>query len=378
MFIASTQGLVKIHGLDVISSASVVSVHQRMGQSLISSGYTDFVDKHTGIIKTLFGEENFHLTLSQEIDQGDSWQLAVYIAHWLHASGRLAVGNVEEGEEMIIATGRLDPQTKRTMSIKHLSQKCFRASHQLSQVYHHAHLSCFFIPLENYRQPVPDTNVVLSPIGDIQDLAKFFQHMGIEGPIDTALSLTKDMQNEVEAANVEIVAEASSAVLNYKSIGVCVLLLLFSVLFFLSSLHQSLLIEKRIGLNGCVNPETSELAISIEQVGTFPPIYSQGLCGIEFEFPRAVQSLVFVTSEGILQQATRVNSTRWSLPLQNGLVDTDEYILILSEYMLDEADFQSLQQQMMGQSDIAQKKLALTQWSNAQNHPIKVINQRFL
>jgi len=74
----------------------------------ISASYDDFVRKRVARILPVDAKGTFRIDLSGEIDTGDSWQLAVLVAHALHRSQRLA-GRDEHGAPLCLyATGTVD------------------------------------------------------------------------------------------------------------------------------------------------------------------------------------------------------------------------------------------------------------------------------
>ena len=73
----------------------------------ISRAYDAFVRAPTGVVERAVGHRSFRTDVSAPIDDGDSWQLGLYLAHRLKATGRLA----EDGEPadlVLWATGAVD------------------------------------------------------------------------------------------------------------------------------------------------------------------------------------------------------------------------------------------------------------------------------
>lgn len=107
VFIPTTQGPVAIQSVteEEPDVQSVVCVDGGIEPLPISARYHDFVRKGTGILHKDFGCGAYRVDVSGRVDQGNSWQLPVYIAHYLHQAGVLGNGCPESGDKVIWATG---------------------------------------------------------------------------------------------------------------------------------------------------------------------------------------------------------------------------------------------------------------------------------
>lgn len=74
----------------------------------ISASYDAFVRKRVARILPSGDASPFRIDLSQEIDTGDSWQLAVLAAHALHRAERLAGRESDDADTWLFATGTVD------------------------------------------------------------------------------------------------------------------------------------------------------------------------------------------------------------------------------------------------------------------------------
>ncbi|MFO1084132.1 MAG: hypothetical protein U1E21_06200 [Reyranellaceae bacterium] len=74
----------------------------------ISSSYDEFVRKRVARILPAGDAKPFRIDLSDEIDTGDSWQLAVLAAHALHCAERLAGRDSDDADTYLFATGTVD------------------------------------------------------------------------------------------------------------------------------------------------------------------------------------------------------------------------------------------------------------------------------
>lgn len=73
----------------------------------ISRDYDAFLREPTGVVERAVRYGAFRMDVDRPIDEGDSWQLAVFIAHLLKAAGRLAEGD-EPADRVLWATGTVD------------------------------------------------------------------------------------------------------------------------------------------------------------------------------------------------------------------------------------------------------------------------------
>ncbi|MDY6920334.1 MAG: hypothetical protein SV765_08980 [Pseudomonadota bacterium] len=124
VFIATTQGPIAVQRVvaEEPDVQSVVCVDGGMEPLPISQRYHDFVRKGTGLIQRDFGEPAYRMDVSSRIDQGNSWQLPTYLAHFLNAEGLLGNGSPQPGDKVIWATGALKAD-KRILSVEEVFNK---------------------------------------------------------------------------------------------------------------------------------------------------------------------------------------------------------------------------------------------------------------
>ena len=73
----------------------------------ISPDYDAFVRRPTGVVERELGHPSYRVDVSARIDNGNSWQLGLYLAHRLMAAGRLAAPK-DSPDHWIWVTGTLD------------------------------------------------------------------------------------------------------------------------------------------------------------------------------------------------------------------------------------------------------------------------------
>ena len=109
VLIATTEGPVAVQKITA-EEPGVPSVACRDGTTemlAISSDYTRFVDRGTGLVARLTGHGAYRLDLDRPVDGGSSWQLPVLLAHLIEAERRLA-GPDEPADLVVLATGEVD------------------------------------------------------------------------------------------------------------------------------------------------------------------------------------------------------------------------------------------------------------------------------
>ena len=136
MFIATTQGLVAIQNITPIDDediSSVVSVNGTSTTANISGSYHNFVKKGVGIIHQMFGACSYRVDISARIDQGNSWQVAMYLAHLTQSKGLLGNGEVNDGDTVICATGEVNTTNHQILAVAEVALKFKLAQPQLDQ-----------------------------------------------------------------------------------------------------------------------------------------------------------------------------------------------------------------------------------------------------
>ncbi|BDX06375.1 hypothetical protein [Planctobacterium marinum] len=158
VFIATTKGLVavqKITDLDDEELQSFFSVRGTTQVLPISTAYHNLVRKGTGIIQQNFGGTSYRADVSDEINQGNSWQLGIYIAHAVHHLGLLGNGQLQANDKMIIASGEINTSDKTVHRVGEIPLK-----YQLAEAYCAQHgispEQCEWVLAEENQADVPE------------------------------------------------------------------------------------------------------------------------------------------------------------------------------------------------------------------------------
>ena len=136
IFVATTQGLVAIQNITTIDDAdisSIVSINGTSTTANISSAYHNFVKNGAGIIQQDFGACSYRINIAQRIDQGNSWQLAFYLAHAAQNREILGNGKVKPGDQVICATGEINTTSREIHRVEGVNLKQKLAIEQIQQ-----------------------------------------------------------------------------------------------------------------------------------------------------------------------------------------------------------------------------------------------------
>jgi hypothetical protein len=155
IYIATTQGLVAIQNIMPIDDediSSVVSINGTSTTANISGSYHNFVKKGVGIIHQMFGACSYRVDISARIDQGNSWQVAMYLAHLAQSKGLLGNGEVSQGDTVICATGEVNTTNQQVLAVGEVAVKFKLAQPQLEQWTLLGAAVQFLLPLANQSE----------------------------------------------------------------------------------------------------------------------------------------------------------------------------------------------------------------------------------
>lgn len=245
VFIATSKGLVAIQSItDLQDSAlqSVITISGSTDLATISPSYHRFVQKSTGLIQSEFGVASFRANISRNIDVGNSWQLAFYLAHFIQANAilnstqsaqvqhqtvHLGHGNPSPGDVVLIATGQINTSSGKIEAVSHIPEKCITASAQIKLWMKKGILVEFFVPADgaqtsNWQQKtnvqqtaafahekgvphklLPEVDCAIYPVIDTLQLR---QHVSLLLPSSTV----HENQGKTEASTASITTDVDN------------------------------------------------------------------------------------------------------------------------------------------------------------------------
>jgi formylglycine-generating enzyme required for sulfatase activity/serine/threonine protein kinase len=157
VYVATTRGLVAVQQVSAEEDnvQSVVCLNGTVEALPISHRYHEFVKKGTGFIHKDFGHGAFRIDVSDRIDQGNSWQLGFYLAHYIDHIGSLGQGEPQPTDKVIWATG-LIKKDKSIGLVASVEAKLLSSQTQLQQWLDKGIEVQCFVPFENAE----DTRII--------------------------------------------------------------------------------------------------------------------------------------------------------------------------------------------------------------------------
>jgi len=142
VFILTTKGPVRIQRIseEELGVQSVICLDGRAQALPISSRYDAFVRNPTGIIERATGHGAYRMDVDRMIDDGDSWQLGVYLAH-------LSENNTDQ-DIYVFATGEVDREL-RVRPVSHISEKLDQAYDLMRALQREVKRVRVFVPHDN-------------------------------------------------------------------------------------------------------------------------------------------------------------------------------------------------------------------------------------
>lgn len=124
VYILTTKGPVRIQRVSEEESGvqSVICLDGRAQALPISSRYDAFVRNPTGVIERATGHGAYRMDVDQMIDDGDSWQLGVYLAHLSESD--------PDKDIYVFATGEVD-RDLRVRPVSHVAEKLKQADDRM-------------------------------------------------------------------------------------------------------------------------------------------------------------------------------------------------------------------------------------------------------
>lgn len=110
---------------------SVVCLGRSTTTLPISRAYDAFVRAPTGVIERAVGHPSFRVDVSAPIDDGDSWQLGLYLAHRLKTADRLAEDD-EPADRVLWVSGAVDGDLV-VRPVERISEKWRRSDVMLAE-----------------------------------------------------------------------------------------------------------------------------------------------------------------------------------------------------------------------------------------------------
>jgi hypothetical protein len=378
IFIATTQGLVAIQHIAPIDDediSSVVSINGTSTTANISSSYHNFVKKGVGIIQQMFGACSYRVDISARIDQGNSWQVAMYLAHVAQSKGMLGDGQVQKGDTVICATGEVNTTNLQILAVSEVEVKLKLAKTQLDQWTAMGATATFLIPQANQQ------NVTDNPYVD------FVSHLD-----QAAMALPNLKNNQPSSSRTSSKPVRTPIKIAALVLGLIVLFTLVFMLFKNSSevsesAHESIAKDANfsdsIQLTALIKQggsceQTSRQNITLIQA-VFADVTLTSLCELSLHTDLTVTQVLLVAKDAYTIFPLNQNQQNWQIPLpKNRLSDRAYYLVTLTQSINQEKiEALRLYRETMPKADLLTIEL-LNDWLAQQEVEFAIYTHRLL
>jgi len=345
IFIATTQGLVAIQNITPIDDediSSVVSVNGTSTTANISGSYHNFVKKGVGIIQQMFGACSYRVDISARIDQGNSWQVAIYLAHLAQSKGLLGNGEVNQGDTVICATGEVNTSNHQVLAVTEVALKLKLAQPQLEQWTALGVKVQFLLPKAN-QSDVEQNNYTLL-VSDLEQAA-------LALPNSTQSQTSPSVKSKKSASN-------NSRIIIIIAIVAAVLVVVFGLSKLTSpesKQHQPLYktskapqteLNKSIQLVALIEQGKSCAQTSDEPVllnkKVFADLALNQLCALYLQTNTTVVQILLVAQDAYTVLPLKQNQQGWQIPLPKNRASHRSYFLVAIAQSLSEDKIEQL------------------------------------
>jgi len=399
-FIATSKGLVGIQSITELQDSalqSVITINGSTDLATISSAYHRFVQKSTGVIQSEFGGHSFRANISRNIDQGNSWQLPFYLAHFIQANVtaqftgaaepeaiQLGEGIPKSGDVVMIATGQINTSTGAIEAVSHIPEKCITASAQIKLWMKKGILVEFFIPAisaktndstqqkfvqqttsslhlkDNTLQILPEVDCAIYPVTDIGQLKEHVEQL-LPAPKRVNDQSTKEVKRVAASAHKNQLSDnflvsytarlnsstrsKKSAVLLLKTVPVA-LIIIIAIMYWVFNTNSvysgtRFITTIKSGLNCDTNALKQVSLVAQQYVSRIPAVTLSDACSVMLITAKQTPQVWLVADSKTLIELSSVmidEELHWTIPLPQQQNVDREYVLVVTNQYLDLAD----------------------------------------
>lgn len=386
IFIATTQGLVAIQNITPIDDediSSVVSVNGTSTTANISGNYHNFVKKGVGIIHQMFGACSYRVDISARIDQGNSWQVAMYLAHLAQSQGLLGNGEVSQGDTVICATGEVNTTNQQVLAVAEVAVKFKLALPQLKQWTALGTDVLFLLPQANQS--------------DVEHLPHMQTYSQVVNNLEqAAATLPSNSKNKSEARiTSNKLVSTNSRYIIAAAIAIMLLLVFYglSKLTSTASSHHPSAIKKpyasKVELTTkvqlvallkqgktCVQTSRLELALTSNN---FADLALNKLCELYFQTPSSHHQLLLIARDAYTVLPLTQSPQGWKIPLPKNRLSDRSYFLVSLTHTISEDKIEQLRlyREAMPKAKMLTESL-LAKWLSKQQVEFSVYSHKLL
>ena len=382
IFIATTQGLVAIQNITPIDDediSSVVSVNGTSTTANISSSYHNFVKKGVGIIHQMFGACSYRVDISARIDQGNSWQVAMYLAHLAQSKGLLGDGEVRQDDNVICATGEVNTTNHQVLAVSEVAVKLKLAQPQLEQWKTLGAKVQFILPQANQSE-VKENNTTL--------LVNSLEQAAVALPNNTKEQSTSNIKDK----------KLVSAHSRYKAI-IFGVILLFAIVYGVNKFIPT----NSNNLKDTIKKTNTSLAESISKIQlqalikqgkscektssqnillnrkTFTDLGLNQLCGLYLQTTATQTQVLLVAQDAFTVIPLTKKLQAWQIPLPKNRISNRRYFLVTLSKTLNEEKIELLRlyrEAMLEPKQLTESKLA--DWLHKQQIEFSIYSHKLV
>lgn len=382
IYIATTQGLVAIQNIMPIDDediSSVVSVNGTSTTANISGSYHNFVKKGVGILHQMFGACSYRVDISARIDQGNSWQVAMYLAHLAQSKGLLGNGEVNPDDTVICATGEVNTTNQQILAVGDVAVKFKLAQPQLEKWTRLGATVQFLLPQANQSEVKKNPYVVI--VSNLEQAA-------------TALpSITQD-QTSLRIKIKKSVIVHSRYVMIFSILTLALVIFFGSNSFILpqNNQHQTVANKESISKQetthktqlvallkqGKTCAQTSSQSLSLTNK-TFADLALTQLCELYIQTYKSQVQILLIAQDAYTVLPLNQNPQGWQIPLPKNRLSDRHYFLVSLIHTISEEKIEQLRlyRESMAKPDMLTESM-LTQWLKKQDVLFTIYSHRLV
>jgi hypothetical protein len=382
IFVATTQGLVAIQNITPIDDpdiSSVVSVNGTSTTANISSSYHNFVKKGVGIIHQMFGACSYRVDISARIDQGNSWQLAMYLAHLAQSKGLLGDGKVDKNDHVICATGEVNTSNQQILAVNRVADKFSLAEPLLKQWSKAGSKVQFLIPQEN------QTDIASNPytfvVNKLEQAAAAVPQNLDKQPTPNVKSkklVSINSQREILGAGLIIAVLLFFGLNQYMASERNLTQPLKnsdsqSPTLFAQPTHLKVLLKQA---NTCV--QTTEKTLPMKNK-SFAELAVDTLCEVHLKSDPSTLQVLLVAKDAYTVLPLKQSAKGWQIPLPKNRLSDRIYLLITLKKTMTENTIEQLRvyRETMSEPEML-TELVLAKWLDDQKVEFKVYKHKLI
>jgi len=217
ILLPTLQGLSAVQGI-VREDPDVPSVVCLNGtaQSLpISNAYYDFVKKGQGVIGRDFGHEAWRIDLSDPVEMGNSWQLGLYLAHYLFELGQLGSGEPVAGDTVLWVTGAVK-SNHQVEPVEGVERKLLNSTDNILAWQQKSIKTIAVMCAANHALVNLPSNVTRVDIENVKELSALTKHLSIKSNLSSSAPTKNKFPWRMTSAIAVLIVASAYGITKYQ------------------------------------------------------------------------------------------------------------------------------------------------------------------